>query len=72
MIYKNKYNGREHKGKSLLKLVDDYVLVDIETTGLSPTKNEIIVQRSLQMKICGDLFFVCLVCKGKICIRNLT
>ena len=36
-IYGNKkYNFREHKGKSLLKWVDNYVLVDIETTGLSP------------------------------------
>ena len=25
-----------------MKFVDDYVLVDIETTGLSPTKDEII------------------------------
>ena len=50
MIYKNKYNGREHKGKSLLKLVDDYVLVDIETTGLSPTKNEIIEIGAIKVK----------------------
>ena len=29
-------------GKSLTKLVDNYVLVDIETTGLSPIKDDII------------------------------
>ncbi len=33
---------REFKGKSLDNLVDDYVLVDIETTGLSPEKDDII------------------------------
>ena len=33
---------REFKGNSLLKWVDDYVLVDIETTGLSPQTDEII------------------------------
>ena len=30
------------KGKKLMKFVDNYVLVDIETTGLSPIKDEII------------------------------
>ena len=39
---KNRYSNREHKGKSLLKWVDNYVLVDIETTGLSPRTDEII------------------------------
>lgn len=34
--------NREFKGESLLDLVDNYVLVDIETTGLSPTYNDII------------------------------
>jgi len=38
----NKYKSRDHKGKSLLKWVDNYVLVDIETTGLSPRTDEII------------------------------
>lgn len=33
---------RQFKGKSLNTLVDDYVLVDIETTGLSPQRDEII------------------------------
>ncbi len=35
-------NNTAKKGKNLMKFVDDYVLVDIETTGLSPTKDEII------------------------------
>jgi len=33
---------RDKKGQSLLKLLDDYVVVDIETTGLSSEHNEII------------------------------
>ena len=35
-------NNTAKKGKNLMKFVDDYVLVDIETTGLSPAKDEII------------------------------
>ena len=35
-------NNTAKKGKNLMKFVDDYVLVDIETIGLSPTKDEII------------------------------
>ena len=35
-------NLREHKGKSLLKAIDDFVVVDIETTGLSPRHSSII------------------------------
>ena len=33
---------RDKKGKCLTKLVDNYVLLDIETTGLSPLKDDII------------------------------
>jgi len=33
---------REQKGKSLLDTIDDYVVVDLETTGLDPTYDEII------------------------------
>lgn len=33
---------REQKGKSLLDCIDDYVVVDLETTGLDPTYDEII------------------------------
>ena len=36
----NKYNKKVRK--NLTKFVDDYVLVDIETTGLSPVSDEII------------------------------
>ena len=35
-------NIREYKGNSLLELCDDYVLVDIETTGFSPQFDDII------------------------------
>lgn len=33
---------REHKGKSLLNSIEDYVVVDLETTGLDPSYDEII------------------------------
>jgi DNA polymerase-3 subunit epsilon len=33
---------KENKGRSLLKVLDEYVALDIETTGFSPIKNEII------------------------------
>ena len=38
---KGKQSSKQ-KGKNLMKFVDNYVLVDIETTGLSPIKDEII------------------------------
>lgn len=39
----NKYkNDRMYKGYSLTELPKDYVIIDIETTGLSPYTNEII------------------------------
>ncbi len=41
---------REFKGNSLLKWVDDYVLVDIETTGLSPQTDEIIEIGAIKVK----------------------
>ena len=37
-----KTNIREYKGNSLLNLCNDYVLVDIETTGFSPQYDDII------------------------------
>lgn len=48
-FYENKIL-REFKGKSLLKWVDDYVLVDIETTGLSPSRDEIIEIGAMKVK----------------------
>lgn len=48
-MYRNN-SSREHKGKSLLKWVDNYVLVDIETTGLSPIQNEIIEIGAIKVK----------------------
>ena len=42
--------AREFKGSSLLKWVDDYVLVDIETTGLSPRTDEIIEIGAIKVK----------------------
>lgn len=33
---------REHKGRSLLDCIEDYVVVDLETTGLDPSYDEII------------------------------
>ena len=41
---------RAYKGKSLNYLVDDYVLVDIETTGLSPQKDDIIEIGAIKVK----------------------
>lgn len=41
---------RQFKGKSLDNLVDNYVLVDIETTGLSPQKDDIIEIGAIKVK----------------------
>ena len=43
-------NYREFKGNSLLDLKDDYVLVDIETTGFSPRFNDIIEIGAIKVK----------------------
>ena len=51
LVYgKNSYSNRKHKGKSLLEWVDNYVLVDIETTGLSPRTDEIIEIGAIKVK----------------------
>ena len=42
--------SRKYKGKSLLEWVDNYVLVDIETTGLSPKECEIIEIGAIKVK----------------------
>lgn len=44
------YKGRKMKGNSLLQWVDNYVLVDIETTGLSPKENDIIEIGAIKVK----------------------
>lgn len=41
---------RKWKGRSLLTWAEDYVLVDIETTGLSPTYNDIIEIGAIKVK----------------------
>ena len=41
---------REHKGKYLYTFLEDYVVVDIETTGLNPTYNEIIEIGALRVR----------------------
>ena len=37
-----KKNNRSHKGKGSVNMIDDYVMLDIETTGFSPINDEII------------------------------
>ena len=41
---------RKWKGHSLLKWAENYVLVDIETTGLSPAYNDIIEIGAIKVK----------------------
>lgn len=45
-----KRNNTLSKNKNSLKFVDDYVLVDIETTGLSPINDEIIEIGAIKVK----------------------
>lgn len=42
--------NRKEKGNSLLKWAEDYVLVDIETTGLSPERDDIIEIGAIKVK----------------------
>ena len=46
----NKTKNFNQKSKNLMKFVDDYVLVDIETTGLSPINDEIIEIGAIKVK----------------------
>ena len=43
-------NPKKVKGKNLMSFVDDYVLVDIETTGLSPIQDDIIEIGAIKVK----------------------
>lgn len=46
----NKYSCINNNRRNLNEFVDDYVLVDIETTGLSPTTDEIIEIGAIKVK----------------------
>jgi len=43
---------RDYKGNSIIEFPDDYVIIDIETTGLSPKNNEIIEIGAV--KVCNN------------------
>ena len=47
---KNTGTVREYKGKSILDFPSDYVLVDIETTGILPERDEIIAISAIRIK----------------------
>ena len=42
--------NREYKGKSIIAFPQDYVILDIETTGLDPTFDSIIEVSALKIK----------------------
>lgn len=49
-IFGNIQKQEKSKGENLNRFVDDYVLVDIETTGFSPVKDDIIEIGAVQVK----------------------
>lgn len=44
------YTGREQKGNSLLTFPDDFTIIDLETTGLDPTFDEIIEVGAIRVR----------------------
>lgn len=44
------YTGREKKGNSLLTFPDDFTIIDLETTGLDPTFDEIIEVGAIRVR----------------------
>lgn len=42
--------NREYKGKSLIELLDDYTIIDLETTGLSPEYDDIIELAAIKVR----------------------
>lgn len=47
---------KQGKGNSLFTFVDSYVVVDIETTGLSPSDNEILEIGAMKIDEYGEIF----------------
>lgn len=50
MVYKNQRNSRAHLGKSIIGFPKDYVMVDIETTGLKSYEDDIIELSAIRMR----------------------
>ncbi len=49
-IISSQKRNTKHRSKKIMQFVDDYVLVDIETTGLSPVQDEIIEIGAIKVK----------------------
>jgi DNA polymerase-3 subunit epsilon len=50
MAYRQQNNRRPHLGKSLIGFPKDYVMVDIETTGLKPYEDEILELSAIRVR----------------------